>query len=330
MSHIEPQTEAQVTAMVLDILRDIVRQPELTTASSSMLDGCAEACRSYGMSLSSLIQEPSIEGHTPIYWAIMKRNPDPPGVEQLPFDLAVALLTFAVPLSDETISEIRLAILHNSDQAFFQRLRRWPSFSPVSGAEEMLLDGSLPPDEVVIENAVGDESAFVARFRIPMFQKRLRLSKQLHMEFIARGRLWSLRLLIATADNAALRPRVKLGTCLVTLALLEHSPPTWLDSRFVINSPIAAGRPLPVPPDSQKKDKVEPANAVRLKTCSGQLAPGATKEATRSNMLSAVFKDNQMAENLQHHENLYVAPDGSFEARLEARLAKPDADCVIC
>lgn len=166
------------------------------------------------------------------------------------------------------------------------------------------------------------------------------------------GRMWSVRIIIAAADNAGIRPKVKQGTCVVTLSLLEHSPPTWIDSRFVIHdmhglhetiSPILsrAGQSR-----SRREPKGLPANSLRLKTGSAQLTPHGSKK-----FIAASFKDKQMTENLRNQwvfaplissfenadsvvatgsENSFVAADGSFEARLEARLGKPETECVIC
>lgn len=322
----KPQTVAQVNALVLELLRDLVKQSEADSYTTSLVSGCSEACRSYGIPFSVLLQEPSLEGHSPIYWAIIRRDSH---ATPSSADVVTSLFSPISSLSDATISEIRLACLHNSDQLLYQQLRRWSAFNPVSGMEEMLMGGSVPHDTIVVENAPDDERAFMVRFRVPMFQKRLRISKHIALEFIARGRLWSVRLLIASAENATLRPKAKLGTCVVTLSLLEHSPPTLLDSRFVIqevhrsasrtSSRDAAG------PSRAKKAQNAPANSVRLKTGSTKLTP-----ENKKNFLSASFKDRVIAENLQNHESSFVDADGTLEARLEARLGKPEADCVIC
>src|SRR6202035_4217760 len=86
-----------------------------------------------------------------------------------------------------------------------------------------------------------------------MFQKRMGVSGGVGVEFIARGacattsfdaftiilegvaRLWALRFTAAMSSDvwcgsSSVRP----GPWLVTLALLERSPPTWVDLRLII------------------------------------------------------------------------------------------------
>jgi len=148
-----------------------------------------EACASYNLSFSSLLQEKSIEDHTPLYWAIVKRPPETIHQDdqgEVP-DFLTILLSFSGPLNPETISEMRLACLLTSDQALFQRLRLSPEFSPLSGTDEILLGASMPPDEITVSDVQGDEGAFVVNFGIVQFQQRMRVSKQVGLEFIARG-----------------------------------------------------------------------------------------------------------------------------------------------
>ena len=179
----------EVRTTLLGLLRDLVKQNDAAGALG-VLESCADACRTYDLSLSTLLQEQSVEGHTPLYWAIINRPAQPKSGgegEQAGPDLVSALLAHAAPLSDATVDEIRLACLHTSDHAFFQTLRRSPAFSPLTGTEEILLGGSVPVGDVDVEDVKADEGAFVARFRIPLFQKRMRISGAIKLEFIAKG-----------------------------------------------------------------------------------------------------------------------------------------------
>ena len=45
----------------------------------------------------------------------------------------------------------------------------------------------MPIDDVDVEDVKEDEVAFVAKFRIPLFQKRMRISESIRLEFIAKG-----------------------------------------------------------------------------------------------------------------------------------------------
>lgn len=173
----------EVKQTVLNLLRDVVQVPELD-AAISILRNCEEACESHLLSFSSIVQEQSVEGHSPLYWAIIKRPSDQVDSDG---DLVQTLLSLASPLTEDTISEVRLACLQNSDQRLFQHLRRMRTLAPLSGADELLLGDRVPPDEVAVEDIPGDEGAFAVSFRFNMFQRRMRISKQISMEFIARG-----------------------------------------------------------------------------------------------------------------------------------------------
>lgn len=183
----------EIKATVLGLVRDVVQNNTDSDVNSflSILESCSDACRAYNVPFSSLLQEKSIEGHSPIYWAIVKRPP----VDLAPQgpDLVSSLLAMAAPLTDASISEIRLACLDTSDNTLFQHLRRSPAFAPPAGTDQILLGASVLPDDVEIEDISGDEGTFIARFKILSFQKRMRVTKHIHLEFIARGQLPILR-----------------------------------------------------------------------------------------------------------------------------------------
>lgn len=234
------RTAKQVRETVMGLMRDLVKQPQIDRSTISIIENCADACRSYGLSMSSILQEPFAENHTLIYWAIIKRTPEhlAPTDNSSP-DLVSVLLSLAAPLTDATISEIRLACLHNSDHVLFQRLRHSPAFAPLSGTEEMLLGGSIPPDEIEVQDVVDDDddAAFIARFRVPMFQKRLRVSKQINLEFIARG--MCPKFMLRSFPMAPCRAAVvfEVSCCLGG----QHAPPTHSFTRHLVCYPLAFG-----------------------------------------------------------------------------------------
>ncbi|OJT12098.1 hypothetical protein TRAPUB_11361, partial [Trametes pubescens] len=176
----------EVRATIQGLIRDLVKQTD-PQGALGVLESCADACRSFDLAISALLQERTIEGHTPLYWAIINRPAE--SSESAPSDepdMVTALLSHAAPLSDATVDELRLACLHTSDHGLFQRLRRSPAFAPLSGADELILGGNVPVDDVDVEDVPGDESGFIARFRMPMFQKRMRISEEISLEFIAK------------------------------------------------------------------------------------------------------------------------------------------------
>ncbi|EKM53705.1 uncharacterized protein PHACADRAFT_148472 [Phanerochaete carnosa HHB-10118-sp] len=321
----------EVEKTVMNLIRDVVKVPD--AAALSVLRNCEEACASHNLSFASLLQEQSIEGRSAIYWAIIKRPRDQPGPEGL--ELVEAMLTMAMPLSDAAVSEIRLACLQTSDEVLFQRLRRTPAFSPLSGKDEILLGANIPPDEIVVQELAGNQGEFIASFRIPQFQRRMRVSKQVCLEFIARGRMWCLKFL--ESDGISYHMAEK-GAWVVSLSLMDHSPPTWIDSHLLIDDT----RRQPGTPSSSKasaksiingvlENKSMPQIELRLKTSGEQLAPlELNRQHDFDRHISVSLSKSQMGHSLQFDGCTYIASDGSLTARLEARLAKPDNECIIC
>ena len=310
---------AEVKATIVGLLKELIKRGNAGPPAQSILHSCHDVSRAYRLSLSSLLQERSIEGHSALYWAVIKR---PKGVElrtDLDTDVLGSFLTYGAPLSPTVLSEIRLACLQTADQALFQQLRQTSMFAPLSGKDDMLLSSSTARDEVFVED-VASEDAFAVRFRIPLFQQRLRVSKHINLEFIARGelhrptilllwltgragRLWSFKFLIAAADNYRLRPLAEPGTWVVTLSLLEHSAPTAIDSRLVIqdasvHAPPASpssSQPTPSPLRSARPPDLRPPIELRLKTGMDDLAPD-----RNDSCISASFKKNSVADRLQY------------------------------
>ncbi|KII91156.1 hypothetical protein PLICRDRAFT_37851 [Plicaturopsis crispa FD-325 SS-3] len=308
------RTKTEVRSTTLGLVRDLVRQEAIVDAASAgIIASCGEACAAHNLSFSALLQEPSIEGHTPMYWAIVKRPPallrPPPPDDRLPLLLDV-LLDHAAPLTPGTVADIRHACLLAADEALFQRLRRHPQFSPLSGTEEMLW-GAAPPwprDDVRVEEVPGDHGAFVVHFALTQFQRRMRVAKQVGVEFIARARMWKL---VFCVDES--------GAWSVALSIMTHSAPTYIDSRLLIDAP-------PPTPSVERKPKPKPTISLRLNSGSSQLSPLPNAQDT----ITVQLQDSMMGPTLQYENSPYLLQDGTLVARLEARLAKPEADCVIC
>lgn len=109
----------------------------------------------------------------------------------------------------------------------------------------------MPADEVSIREMDG-QGAFVVEMRINLWQKRMRVSGRVNVEFISRGiispfvsspdrsrlarsslgRIWSL-----TFFSPPPTTRTAVGMWQIALCLLEHSPPTFIDSRLMIDLP---------------------------------------------------------------------------------------------
>ncbi|KAJ6591481.1 hypothetical protein DFH09DRAFT_1358068 [Mycena vulgaris] len=333
-------TVRQVRATVLGLVRDLVKLPssDHSVVAISILKSCADACATNGLSISTILQEKSLEGHTPLYWAIVKRPAESPE-EQPGTDLLTTLLSLSTPLTAATTSDIRLACLLTSDQALFQRLRNSPEFAPLSATDEMLLDATMPPDDITVENVggeAGQDGAFVVDFSIVRFQKRMLVSKSVHLEFIARGRIWSLSFNVSPQ-----RPQYGLpptGTWYAALSLLENSPPTWIDSRLLVPAPPESAMEPPSGPGFASglfgpgKPRARPTLSARMKAAEQLRAPRQGLPPHRNRII--VLLDGADGDvglgGLQYAGCPYIATDETLHGRLEARLAKPEADCVIC
>jgi len=197
------RTPAQARTATQEILRDLLSQSRPSEHERlSLLSNCAEICNAQGLSFSAVLQEPFVEDHLPVYWAILKRPPAAVAAAKLgragpadnsdPDALVLAILDASLPMNATSVEDARLACVMVSDNALFVRLgQRYEAFSPRSGTDGMLLVGSDKVDTVSVEEACGSGSnisaAFTVRFSITQFQLRMRVSKQARIEFIARG-----------------------------------------------------------------------------------------------------------------------------------------------
>ncbi|KAJ2917681.1 hypothetical protein MD484_g2713, partial [Candolleomyces efflorescens] len=361
------RTEKDVKTTVLGLVRDLVREHHSdSSAPAGILQSCAAACEAHSLSLATILQEKSIEGHTPLYWAIVKRKPDEELLEDSTIpDMLIALLSHATPLNRSTIMDIRHACLVTSDQRLFQRLRMSPEFATVSGSDQMLLGVTLPHDEIEVEELPGEEGDFVVHFVIPHFQKRMMVTQEIVLEFIARCRMWKLTFAITTKNNYGVGP--ELGSWTITLALEGTSPPTWVDSRVVIPDPLSLvphspPPPPPLPPSSPpaspatsppttaqsmttffqnlgkpnqapkapvpKPPQVRPPLSIRI-PCRQRLEAWSSS-FTKGYQAVVSLEDSPSATTLQYAGNPYIAADEKLRGSLEAKLRMPEQDCVIC
>ncbi|KAK7444080.1 hypothetical protein VKT23_015478 [Stygiomarasmius scandens] len=342
------QNARQTRTTVLGIIKDLVRgQAQRDSAVESILESCADACANFGLSFSELLQEKSIEGYTPVYWAIVNRSPsDEPGNENggSRSDLLTSLLQYTSPLLPSTISEIRLACLQASDQELFKRLQMTPElgFARLSGTDDMVLGvgDERGWDDVSVEDIKGDDGAdrgaFRAEIRIVKFQKRMRISKEVGVEFVARGRIWRLAFKVNTSRHTSHSfSRIPVGAWCAALSLMDNSPPTPVDSRLIIPE-AAASTSSPASPSSTRT-KLKPPITLRIQTPpSTELIP--TDMGRHVHQLKEVIvplssgdtKGGAAGGGLEHAGSSYIGSDDSLTCQLEARLAKPEQDCVIC
>jgi len=327
------QQAKDVRSTVRSIVRDVVKEPK-TPASMSLLESCADACSSNNLSFSEILQDPSIEGHPAIYWAIVKRpSPDD-------FELITSLMSYSAPLTAEMMTQVRLACLHVGDQALFQCLWRSPEYGALSGTDRMLLGVSSPPDTIDVEELPGQDGPFVVRLTIVQLEKRMKVSGEVAFEFIARGtsplyqmsllfvlqdmhrvfhtfvssffpplgRIWNLRFYVKKNDDTH-QP----GPWAVMIHIVEQSPPTHLDARIVIKEPEkehpspAPATPLPngilaslLTSPSSSSSKSNPPIEFRLKTSTELTAVKTGRRPEHSQRVRALLTDNAQGNSLQY------------------------------
>ncbi|KAG2353163.1 hypothetical protein BDR07DRAFT_1615108, partial [Suillus spraguei] len=167
--------------MILSFIRDIVSTPNFIPSSvAPIVDACAAALSP--AEFSDLLQKPNLEGHTAMYWAIVNHRRE-----------AVSeFAAFITRFSSVCSSDVRLACMSISDHAVFSQLNSARVINPKDESLRRFLN--CPPDEVQVQDTVDRQftSRFIARFHIRMFQKRLRVTRKLDIEFVASERIWLL------------------------------------------------------------------------------------------------------------------------------------------
>ena len=209
------KTAKQVRTATQDFLRDLLSQARPSEHEwLSLLGNCAENCTAHGLSFSSILQEPFVEGHLPIYWAILKRSASTSAsvfaasavaatpvktdhhrvASRDPDALVLAILDASLPLNALSVADARLACVTVSDNALFVRLgQRYEAFSPRLGTDKVLLGGNDLVDTISVVETRGTgtgspaAAGFSVHFSLTQFQLRMRVSKQARIEFIARG-----------------------------------------------------------------------------------------------------------------------------------------------
>ena len=186
----------------------------------------------------------------------------------------------------------------------------------------MLLGGTIPPDNIEVEDVPGGGGAFVVTFEVLHFHKRMVVSKQVGLEFIARSecctffsfwflkihgvdRMWRLEFLIVPETGL---DHYRPGSWCIALSLLETSPPTWIDSRLIIpeatsppsdkhsdhgNTPVSASSRFKLPSNASKAKPIE----LRLQA-KRQLET--SRKGLPSNRILAMLQDSLMGANLQY------------------------------
>lgn len=356
----------QARQTVISLIRDLVATSTTdNSAATPILASCASALSP--SSFSAILQQPTFEGHTPIYWAILNRH-----THILP-----DMLQYAGPLNNACVADIRLACLASGDQLLFGKLRRGElPFIPALRADALVL-GSTSTDDIDVREVDG-EAAFSASIKIRLWQKRMRVAGVVGVEFIARGRIWSLTFFSSPSpspSSSSLSTRsAGSGPWQVALGLMEHSPPTFIDGRLVIDVfrplpssipdlpsessspahsryPSLPSTPVPTSPTQAKPPvviRLQSKNRLARRTSDGSVfsmlelgrgGPSSQKPCRPPQPAAWSEEGTQytnaligvLSDDLGWDNTPYLAPDGTLHARLDARLEKAESgSCIIC
>ncbi|KAJ6463442.1 hypothetical protein C8R45DRAFT_1220272 [Mycena sanguinolenta] len=253
----------EVRKTVSGLIHDLVRDQTIDSNLScvAILESCSEACAAQSVNLPALLQQAYIEGHTPLYWAIVKRpleESEPPASFELP-PLIRALLAYSAPLEKATIKDAQLACLHNCDQWLYQSLRLCPDFEALSHKDQLLLGVRVPPDTVNVGAPARHDAPFTVEFEFPWFQKRMRVSQEVKLDFISHARMWNISFFVAYNTS-----NLNDGQWGARLGLSENSPVTNLTASYILEEQIHD--PAPGTPDNasvslELKGKLGPPNS---------------------------------------------------------------------
>jgi hypothetical protein len=249
----------------------------------STLSGCARACERGGLDFSTVLQETSIEGHPPIYWAIINRDVASGSRTLEPDSLVAAILAACRPLSPASLADIRVACTMVSDNVLLQELFRLiPPLSHISTRDALLLSPANEEDRVDIEEKRNGTGSWVALVKIPRFRLRMRVCGSVSVEFIASGafcflfaylatltllpgRMWILT--FSTVTEALPGGRTE-NRWYLSLELEGQSPPTAVNATFLV---------LGTPGATEDNYSDELARSIQLCPPMSELYPGQGK-----------------------------------------------------
>jgi hypothetical protein len=183
-------TEAEARELVRSSIESLLfRGLTSDEERNSVISKCFQACKDCGLDLSAVLQEPLMEGQTPVYWAILNRPAKTPEVDEEALNaLIITLLNVCGSLNETTIDSVRLACMWTSNNTLLQHLFcQFGGLSPLSMSDRMLL-GPSGGDVVDVGETRDGTGAFIADVKIRRFRLRMNSSKVIKIEFITFGR----------------------------------------------------------------------------------------------------------------------------------------------
>ncbi|KAG1853761.1 hypothetical protein DFJ58DRAFT_745898 [Suillus subalutaceus] len=240
-----PQSKQKRCAPVLSRIHEIVSPDFTLSPVGPIINSCAAALQA--PEFSNLLQKPNIKDHTALYWAIVNNR------REALWEFTKFISKFSPAFS----SDLRLACMIVNDHDLFMQLKLGDNVDPEDKSLRCMLGcprdeidvlqhGSSevnhsPEDILVHEGDSVGKNYFFARFVFRMFQKRLRIRQKLAVEFVARGRIWVLRIYMGPkgkwwleyglSDHSLPVPQPN-----AKLAIRAHSRPPYSSS--VIQKPL--------------------------------------------------------------------------------------------
>jgi hypothetical protein len=102
----------QIRTTVLSLIRDMVSTLDFIPSTvGPIMDACAASLPA--AEFTALLQESNIEGHTPLYWAVVNNRPE----------ARLALYRFITRYTPDCFNDVRLACMATSDHAMFRMLK---------------------------------------------------------------------------------------------------------------------------------------------------------------------------------------------------------------
>ncbi|KAJ6591370.1 hypothetical protein B0H10DRAFT_1960805 [Mycena sp. CBHHK59/15] len=187
-NHRHPERLApQVSTVVMGHVRELLQPQSRGSVDErvNMLESCAQFCTRHKVDMPSLLRVGDCQPPTRDLVRVHSCGPQ------------------AFISADTMITEARRACIALDNQDMFHSLRLCPEFEALSVANRFLLGVLVPPEEIVVKTMAGDAMPFSVHFKIPQYKRRMLLSKAVKLEFIARGRMWTLSFFVANKPTQA-------------------------------------------------------------------------------------------------------------------------------
>ncbi|KAI0249388.1 hypothetical protein BJV78DRAFT_1284035 [Lactifluus subvellereus] len=296
------ETKEAVRSSILSLLFS----PSSDEERKSVFSTCIRICKNGGLKFSRVLQEPLIEGQTPVYWAILNRPRASSQDDNAAWDaLVVALLDECGSLSETTVTSVRLACMLTSNNALLQYLFwHFRALSPLSSSDIMMLHPLGGGDAVDVEETQDGTGTFVAHIKMRRFRMRMRVSKCVKVEFVTSERIWTIA--FSTTERTANGRSETIR--LLSLGLAYNSTPAWVDADlFVSGRSQVANHP----------DAHEPIFLVPLGSDARELKPGP------GNAIEVRLDNLPMGPHLRNESSALVDSDETLHAQFNARLTQP-------